>query len=103
MEKMFGDMMNQAKKIQEQMQEAQKKLADAQYQGESGAGLVTVVMSGRHDVKRINLDDSLMKEDKSLIEDLVAAAINDAVRKIEVENKDKILGMDLPQGFKMPF
>jgi DNA-binding YbaB/EbfC family protein len=107
MENMFGDLMNQAKKMQEQMEKAQKELQDAEYQGESGAGMVSVVMTGRHDVKKVNIDESLLKEDKSLLEDLIGAAVNDAVRKIEQGNKDKLSGfasgIDLPEGFKMPF
>ncbi|MNL80658.1 Nucleoid-associated protein [compost metagenome] len=75
--------------------------------GQSGAGLVSVVMTGRHDVKRVSLDDSLMQEDKEILEDLIAAAVNDAVRKIEQNNQDKMAGMtagmQLPPGFKMPF
>ena len=72
-----------------------------------GAGLVSVVMTGRHDVKRVSLDDSLMQEDKEILEDLIAAAVNDAVRKIEQNSQDKMSGMtsgmQLPPGFKMPF
>ena len=107
MDNMFGDMMNQAKKIQEQLEKSQEALANAEYKGESGAGLVSVVMTGRHDVKKINIDDSLLKEDKVLLEDLIAAAVNDAVRKIEAGNKDKLSnlasGFNFPEGFKMPF
>ncbi len=107
MENMLGDMMNQAKKIQEQIEKAQEELANAEYQGEAGAGLVTVIMTGRHDLKKVNIDQSLMKDEKVLIEDLVAAAVNDAVRKIEAGNKDKLAGFasgfNMPDGFKMPF
>jgi DNA-binding YbaB/EbfC family protein len=107
MENMFGDMMKQAKKIQEEMERAQKEMADKEYRGESGAGMVTVVMTGRHDVKKISIDDSLLQEDKSLLEDLVAAAVNDAVRKIEEGSKDSLSsfasGFKMPDGFKMPF
>ena len=75
--------------------------------GQSGAGLVSVVMTGRHDVKRITLDDSLMQEDKEVLEDLIAAAVNDAVRKVEQNSQEKMsgmtAGMQLPPGFKMPF
>ena len=75
--------------------------------GQSGAGLVSVVMTGRHDVRRVSIDDSLLSEDKEVLEDLIAAAFNDAVRKLEAESKDKMAGMtsgmNLPEGFKMPF
>lgn len=75
--------------------------------GQAGAGLVSVVMNGRHDVKRVSLDDSLMQEDKEILEDLIAAAVNDAVRKIEKNSQEKMAGMtaglQLPPGFKMPF
>ena len=104
---MFGDLMNQAKKIQEQMEKSQKALKDAEYDGESGAGLVKVIMSGTYDLKKVNIDASLLNEEKSLLEDLIASAVNDAVRKIEEGNKEKMSnlfsGMDLPANFKMPF
>lgn len=107
MDNMFGDLMNQAKKIQEQMEKAQKALKEAEYEGESGAGLVKVIMTGAYDIKKVSIDDSLLKDDKSLLEDLIAAAVNDAVRKIEEANKDRlsgmVSGMDLPKDFKMPF
>ena len=106
----FGDIMGQAKKMQEQMQEKMKKmqdeLANVEITGESGAGLISVVMNGRHDVKKVNIDDSLLKEDKVVLEDLIAAAVNDAVRKVEVSNKGKLSdltpGFEFPEGFK-PF
>lgn len=103
----FGDLMKQAQKMQEQMQKMQEELAKAEVTGESGAGLVKVVMTGRHDVKRVQLDDSLLKEDKEVLEDLIAAAVNDAVRKVEQFNQDKVgslaSGINLPGGFKLPF
>ena len=106
----FDDLMGQAKKMQEQMQDKVKKMQDdlvnAEVTGESGAGLVQVVMNGRHDVKKVNVDESLLKEDKVILEDLLAAAVNDAVRKVEVANKDKLVGMapgmNFPDGFN-PF
>ena len=106
----FGDIMGQAKKMQEQMQEKMKKmqdeLANVEITGESGAGLISVVMNGRHDVKKVNIDDSLLKEDKVVLEDLIAAAVNDAVRKVEASNKGKLSdltpGFEFPEGFK-PF
>lgn len=103
----MGNLMKQAQKMQEQMQKAQEALADAEVTGESGAGLVKVVMNGRHDVKKVDIDDSVMTEEKELLEDLLAAAVNDAVRKIEQNNQDQMskmtAGMGLPPGMKLPF
>ena len=103
----MGNMMKQAQKMQEKMQKVQEELANAETTGEAGAGLVKIVMTGRHDVKSVALDDSLMEEDKEIIEDLVAAAVNDAVRKIEAASSDKMgaltQGMGLPGGMKLPF
>ncbi len=85
----------------------QEELANAEVTGQSGAGLVSIVMTGRHDVRRVSIDDSLLQEDKEILEDLIAAAVNDAVRKIEQSSKDNMAGMtdgmQLPPGFKMPF
>src|SRR5690606_2403846 len=103
----MGNLMKQAQKMQEQLQRAQAQLAEAEVTGESGAGLVKVTMNGRHDVKRVELDDSIMSEDKEMLEDLLAAAVNDAVRKIEQRNQEEMgkltAGMGLPPGVKMPF
>ena len=103
----IGNLMKQAQDMQDRMQKMQEELANAEVTGQSGAGLVSVVMTGRHDVKRVSLDDSLMQEDKEILEDLIAAAVNDAVRKIEHNSQDKMSGMtsgmQLPPGFKMPF
>jgi len=103
----MGDLMKQAQKMQEKMQSMQADIARVEVQGESGAGLVKVVMTGRHDVKRVEIDDSLRKEDKEVLEDLIAAAVNDAVRRVEQNQKDKMsdltAGMPLPPGFKFPF
>lgn len=103
----MGDLMKQAQKIQEQVQKAQEELANAEVTGESGAGMVKVVMNGRHDVKKVSIDPSVMSEEKELLEDLLAAAVNDAVRRIEQTNKDRMSGlasgMGVPPGFKMPF
>lgn len=104
-------LMQQAQRMQEQMQkkmaQAQAELAQAEITGESGAGLVKVVMNGQHEVKRVILDDSLMSEDKDLLEDLLAAAVNDAVRQVEAASKAAMgsatAGLGLPPGFKMPF
>jgi len=103
----MGNLMKQAQEMQEKMQKAQEEAAKAEVNGESGAGLVKVVMTGRHDVKKVIIDDSLMSEDKELLEDLLAAAVNDAVRKVEEKTQASMSkfgqGMDLPPGFKMPF
>ena len=102
----MGDLMKQAQQMQEKLQKAQQEVANAVVTGESGAGLIKVVMNGRHDVKQVNIDDSLMSEDKEILEDLIAAAVNDAVRKIETASQEKMAGLTggmLPPGFKMPF
>ena len=107
MDNLFGDMLKQAKKVQEEMERAQKEFANKEYQGESGAGMVSIIMTGRHDVKKVCIDPSLLTEDKSLLEDLIAAAVNDAVRKIEANTPDPFSnlasGFKMPEGFKMPF
>lgn len=103
----MAGLMKQAQQMQENMQKMQEELANAEVTGQSGAGLVSVVMTGRHDVRRVNIDDSLISEDKEVLEDLIAAAFNDAVRKLEKQNQEKMAsmtaGMNLPDGFKMPF
>jgi DNA-binding YbaB/EbfC family protein len=103
----INNLMKQAQQIQEKMAAMQEQAAVAEVTGESGAGMVQVVMTGRHDVRKVTLDPSLMSEDKAFLEDLLAAAVNDAVRKVEVQSKDAMKsmtgGMDLPAGFKMPF
>ncbi|WP_020679731.1 YbaB/EbfC family nucleoid-associated protein [Marinobacterium rhizophilum] len=107
MMKNMGGLMKQAQKMQEDMQRVQQEVARAEVTGESGAGLVKIVMNGRHDVKSVALDDSLMEEDKEILEDLIAAAVNDAVRKVETNTKEQMskvtAGMQLPPGFQMPF
>ena len=103
----LGDLMKQEQQMQEKMQDAQKEVANVEVQGESGAGLVKVKMTGRHDVTSIDLDPSLLTEDKEVLEDLIAAAVNDAVRRVEAETKNMMSsvtnGIPLPPGFKMPF
>ncbi len=103
----FNELLKQAKMMQEQMQRAQQEAAMSVLVGESGAGLVRVHMNGRHDVQRVELDASLLREDKDVIEDLIAAAINDVVKKLEDKNRDNLSGMaaglKLPEGFKFPF
>ena len=103
----MGDMMKKAQKMQEEMQKAQEEIAKAEVTGEAGAGLVKVIMNGRHDVRKVDIDSSLMTEEKDMLEDLLAAAVNDAVRRVEENQKEKMSGMmsgmGLPPGFKMPF
>ena len=102
----LGDLMKQAQAMQENMQKMQEELANLEVRGESGAGMVKVTMTGRHDVKRVELDPELLNEDKTILEDLLAAAVNDAVRKVEKTSQDKMSGLtgglDIP-GMKMPF
>lgn len=103
----LNDLMKKAAEMQEKMQKAQEEMANREVLGESGAGLVKVTMTGRHDVRRVEIDPSLLSEDKEILEDLLAAAVNDAVRKVEESSKselgDMLSGMGMPGGFKMPF
>ena len=103
----MGNLMKQAQQMQEKMQKAQEELAKMEVTGEAGAGLVKVTMLGSHNVKRVELDDSLMEDDKDMIEDLLAAAVNDAVRRVEEMNKEQMSkltgGMGMTPGMKMPF
>lgn len=101
----LGDLMKKAQEMQKKMQEIQKEIADMEVTGQSGGGLVKIVMSGQHYAKRVTLDPSLMKEEKAIIEDLIAAAINDAADKIEKGTRDKmsgLTGIKLPDGFELP-
>jgi len=103
----MGNLMKQAQMMQEKLQQAQEELAKAEVTGEAGAGMVKVTMNGRHDVRKVEIDADLLSEDKEILEDLLAAAVNDAVRRIEVQNQEKMAaltgGMGMPPGFKMPF
>jgi len=103
----LGNMMKQAQKMQADMQKAQEEIANMEVEGQSGGGMVKVSMNGRHEVRRVELDDSLMEDDKDMIEDLLAAAVNDAVRKIETQSSERMsgvtAGMNLPGGMKFPF
>jgi len=103
----LGNLMKQAQQMQENMKRAQEELGSIEVEGQSGAGLVKIVMTCRHDVKRVKIDDSLLGEDKDMLEDLVAAAVNDAVRKVEATSQEKMAGtmggMQLPPGMKLPF
>ena len=102
----IGNLMKQAQKMQADMQKAQEEMANIEVTGQSGGGLVSVTMTCRHDVKRVSIDDSVM-DDKEMLEDLVAAAVNDAVRQVEKTVEEKMAGvtsgMGLPGGFKLPF
>ena len=103
----IGNLMKQAQAMQANMQRAQAELATMEVGGESGGGMVKVTMNGKHEVSRVSIDPSLIGDDKDMLEDLIAAAINDAVRKVERTTQEKMggmmSGMNLPPGFKMPF
>ncbi len=103
----LAGLMKQAQQMQENMKRMQEQLATVEVEGQSGAGMVKVVMTCRYDVKRVSIDDSLLKDDKDMLEDLIAAAVNDAVRRVEAATQEKMsgmaAGMGLPPGFKMPF
>lgn len=105
----MGNMMKQAQQMQERMQKAQEEIASLEVTGEAGAGMVKVTMYGNHNVKRVEIDPSIVgdEDDREMLEDLIAAATNDAVRRVEEASKQKMAdvtgGMGLPPGFKMPF
>ena len=107
MKNQLAGLMKQAQQMQDNMKKAQEELARTEVEGQSGAGMVKVVMTCRHDVKRVTLDPSLLTEDKDMLEDLLAAAINDAVRRVEATTQEKMSGLagglPLPPGFKLPF
>ena len=108
MKNQLAGLMKQAQQMQENMKKAQEELASMEVEGQSGAGMVKIVMTCRHDVKRVSIDDSLLKDDKDMLEDLVAAAFNAAVRKAEETSQEKMgkitAGMPgLPGGMKFPF
>lgn len=103
----IGNLMKQAQKMQENLKKAQDDIALLEVEGQAGAGMVKVTMNGKHDVRRVSIDASLMQDDKEMLEDLIAAAVNDAVRKIESTSQEKMsavtAGMPLPPGMKFPF
>ncbi len=103
----LSNIMKQAQQMQENMQKAQKEIANMEVTGESGAGLVKITMTGRHDVKSVTIDPTLIGDDKDMLEDLIAAAVNDANRRVESMTQVKMsgltAGMDLPAGMKFPF
>ena len=103
----LGNLMKQAQQMQENMKKAQEELAHTEVEGQSGAGLVKVVITCNFAVKKVTIDPSLLGEDKDMLEDLVAAAMNDAVRRVETTTQEKMsgltAGLPLPPGFKLPF
>ncbi len=103
----FGQLMKQAQKLQEDFQQAQNELASMEVVGEAGGGMITITMTGRHDVRAVRIDPALMGEDREMLEDLIAAALNDAVHKVEARTKDRFSGLssglNLPPGLKLPF
>lgn len=103
----LGGLMKQAQQLQANMQKAQEELARMEVTGQAGGGMVSVVMTGRHEVRRVSLDDKIIGDDREMLEDLIAAAFNDAVNKIETATRERFsgmtTGMGLPAGMKLPF
>ncbi len=103
----LGNLMRQAQQMQETMKKAQAELASLEVVGEAGGGMVKVTMNGRHETVKVSLEPQLLREDKEMLEDLLAAACNDAARKIEARTAEKysglMSGMNLPAGMKLPF
>ena len=103
----LGDMMKKAQEMQENLQKAQAELANKEVTGEAGGGMVKVVMRGTHEVNRVTIDPALIDDDMEMLEDLIAAAVNDAVHKVAKSNQDAMqemtAGLNLPPGFKLPF
>ena len=103
----LGNLMKQAQQMQEKMKRAQEELGNIEVEGQSGSGLVKVTMTCSHNVKRVHIDPSLLGDDKEMLEDLVAAAFNDAARKVESTSQEKMggamAGMPIPPGMKLPF
>lgn len=101
----MNNLLKQAQAMQEKVKKMQDEAANAEVTGEAGAGMVKVVMNGRHDVRKVEIDPSLMSEDKEMLEDLLAAAVNDAVRRVETAQQEKMAdvtsGMPMPPGFKL--
>ena len=103
----MGQLMRQAQQMQEDMQKAQEEMANLEVVGQSGGGMVSVTMTCKHEVRRVKIDDSMVGDDRDMLEDLIAAATNDALRKVEATVQEKMsgmtAGMQLPPGMKMPF
>ncbi len=98
----LGNLMKQAQQMQANMEKAQQELAQMEVIGQAGGGMVKVTMTGKHDVKRIEIEDTLYEDDKEMLEDLIAAAVNDANRQVEKTTQERMSGM-MPPGMKMPF
>jgi DNA-binding YbaB/EbfC family protein len=98
----LGNLMKQAQQMQANMEKAQQELANIEITGQAGGGMVTVVMTGKHDVKRVSIEDALFEDDKEMLEDLIAAAVNDAVRQVEKTTQERMSSM-MPAGMKLPF
>ena len=100
-------LMRQAKEMQEKFERMQNDMQNSEVTGDAGAGMVKVTMTGRHDVRRVEIDPAVLSEDKALLEDLLAAAVNDAVRRVEAQQKERMSeltgGLQMPPGFKFPF
>ncbi len=103
----IGNLMKQAQQMQANLQKVQEELASMEVTGQAGGGMVSVLMNGRHEVRRVTIDDSLMGDDREMLEDLIAAAVNDAVHKLEATTQERMAevtsGLGLPPGFKLPF
>jgi len=103
----LGNIMKQAQQMQANMAKLQEELARTEVSGQAGGGMVSVIMNGRHEVRRVTIDPSLLGDDKDMLEDLIAAAVNDAGHKVEPTSQERMAaltaGMNLPAGFKMPF
>jgi nucleoid-associated protein EbfC len=103
----IGNLLKQAQLVQENMKKLQEQLGTMEVEGQAGSGMVKVVMSGRHEVKRVTLDPRALADDREMLEDLIAAAVNDAVRKVETVTQEKMAaataGLPLPAGMKLPF
>ena len=98
----LGNLMKQAQQMQANMEKAQKELASVEVTGQAGGGMVKITMPGKHDIKRVQIEDALFEDDKEMLEDLIAAAVNDANRQVEQTTQERMSGM-LPPGMKMPF
>jgi DNA-binding YbaB/EbfC family protein len=102
----LGNLMRQAQQMQANMQKLQEEIARMEITGESGAGMVKVTLNGRHEARAVRIDPSVLQEDREILEDLIAAAINDAAQKLEKASQEKMAtvtsGMQLPPGFKLP-
>ncbi len=107
MKNQLAGLMKQAQQMQDNLKRAQEELAQIEVEGQAGAGMVKITMTCRHDVRRVAIEPSLLAEDKDMLEDLVAAAFNDAIRRVESTTQEKMggltSGMPMPPGFKLPF